>query len=157
MKFASPEWVDGNFPPGGLGVMNLFDGSDSRDVFDKTCYHTMDVAARSQDYGKPFANFSITNPMKVERVEVLTRHHPGHARNPLSGIISLQVLTCNGLANCSECSMEDKDSLSDDTAWVHFTCDNGEANQLVLTNDYSYHIIACELQAFGYPRLPKLS
>ena len=156
VKSASTEWVDGSYPQGDLGVTNLLDGSDSRDLTDKTCNHTMNTAVRGPDYGRPCANFSITNPMRVARVEVLTRVYAGYGRDPLWSIINLQVFTCYGKSECNECPMENRDSLNDNSAWVHFICNGQLANLIVLTNDIAYHLIACEVQAFGLPNKPLL-
>ena len=147
VKAASAEWVDDNV--GSLVVENLLDGSDSREQSDSTCYHTTGI--RGPDFGKPYANFSIINPMKVARVEVLTRNYPQMARDPLYSLINMRVFSCYGDLDCQECPMEDKASLSENTFWVHYLCSYEQADLVVLTNDLSYHVIACEVKAFGYP------
>ena len=146
VKAASPEWVDDNFPPGTLAVTNVLDGSASRNQDDRTCYHTATL-----EHEKPYANFSISNPMRMARVEILTRDHPGQARHPVGSLINMRVFTCSTDADCNECPMEDKDSLSDNTHWVHYLCNYNLTHLLVLTHDPSYYLMACEVQAFGYP------
>ena len=148
---ASPAFTSDQYAAGFFEVEHLLDGSESRFMADKTCYSTVLADERATGNGKPFANFSIVNPMKVFRVEVLARDFSGFARDPLWGIISLQVLVCSGETSCIECPMEDNDSLDDNTDWIHFFCPDVEANLLVLTNEPSYYVIACEVRAFGYP------
>ena len=157
VKSASPAWVDANFVAGAFDAQHLLDGSASRNMYDGTCYHTINVDQREPGAETPSVVFTIDNPMKLSHVDVLTRELAGYSRDPVFGIISLQVFGCVTITECNECVMKDADSLNDATDWVLFSCGEILANYVLLTNEPSNYVIACELRAFGYPTLPKLS
>ncbi len=152
MDFCSRQWTDVNFPAGSFTCEHLIDGDLSRDQTQKSCSHTIQAQNRVADESVPYANFSLTKPMKLAEVQVLSRDAPGWSRNDPFGIIVLQVLGCEDEA-CTECPMVDKAGLNDATEWVHFDCDDVIANRVVLTSAPTRYVIACEVQANGYVQM----
>ena len=119
---------------------------------DKTCSHTARVASRKPDELVPFVNFTMAETMKLTKVQALNRYYPGYIKDPTFSIISLQVKACER-DDCTDCPMQGRDQITDDTDWVDFDCSEVVANRIVLTNDINMFVITCEVKASGYAQI----
>ncbi len=140
---ATPFW-DGVF-----ASEHLLDGNLNRNQDEKSCYHTIQVDLRPDNDRTPYVNFTLSSPMEVVRVLVVPRDYHDQT-DPILGVVDLRVLACNNPLECRECEMENKEAIRASTEKVVFDCERAETNLLVLTNDDTAHVIACEVMAYGY-------
>ena len=146
MKAATPIWPDPHAP---YAPKNVLDGNLDRKQEDGSCYHAQQVDARPAGAKTPYLNLTLADEMKLSRVEVVPRA-TGPATDPVWGVIALKVLACETESECSECQMENKAALQPSTESVIYNCKGASTNLLVLTNEPTAYVIACEVMAYGY-------
>ncbi len=153
VEAASPQLVEDQLVEGVLEPEHLLDGKVDkkyRDMFQGSCSITARPPQRAAGEEIPYVNLTISETMKLSKVEVMPRVYPGDVDSPLYSIKTLEVKACDGAEDCTDCPIADPDSITPDTDWVLFKCPEVVANRIVLTSKPDYFVIACEVTASGF-------